>query len=108
MTSQTFTVTATQTQAAFDTLRDAFAGLGPAIDSATRAFRSVVFAGYREVPVQVPRSGSRPHHVGRADWTGQRRVDSWRRRRNRRHGPPMRAVLIRTVIPRALITTGDH
>lgn len=55
------------------------------------------------VPAPVLKSGRRPVRMGRAEWAARRRVDSWRRRKHRRHGVPTRLVRRVVFVPRATV-----
>lgn len=80
-----------------------FSGMKSDAERLGRALHSIHATNCREVPVTVGRSGARPLHVGRAEWARRRRIDSWRRRRDRRHGPRTRLMSHSLVIPRARI-----
>lgn len=56
-----------------------------------------------DVPAPVLPSGRRPVRIRRVQWTAARRLDSWRRRKHRRHGVPTRRVRRVVVIPRATV-----
>lgn len=56
-----------------------------------------------DVPAPVLPSGRRPVRIRRAQWATARRLDSWRRRKHRRHGVPTRRVRRVVVTPRATV-----
>lgn len=101
----TLSISLTGTAAA--DLAAAFTGLRPVAEQRGSALRSMKLDGWREIEVRPGRSGRRPAHITRADWAAARRVDSWRRRRNRRHGAPTQLARTTTVFPRVSITPGD-
>lgn len=72
------------------------------LESSEAAYR-VTLTNKRMVPVQVGGSGVRPAGVRRARWAAARRLDSWRRRRNRRHGAPTRTLVRTVLVPRAAL-----